>query len=85
MDIQTIVLTVVIPFIIGFLRKMGLPTKWAPITAYGVALILVGIATAFGIDMSVATIADAILKGLGMAGVAVLGYDAIAKAITPSK
>lgn len=77
MDIQTIVLTVVIPFIVGFLRKMNLPTKWAPLAAYGVALALVALGNVFGLDMGVATIADALLKGLGMAGVAVLGYDAL--------
>ena len=82
MDIQTIVMTVAIPFIVGLLRKLALPSKWAPIAAFAVAMALVSLGNVFDLDMGVATLADAILKGLGMAGVAVLGYDAVKPAIT---
>ena len=77
MDIQTVVITVVIPFIVGFLRKMNMPVKWAPIAAFGVAIALVSLGKAFGVEMDVATLADTIIKSLAMAGVAVLGYDAL--------
>ena len=81
MNVETIVLTVVIPFIVGFLRKMSLPTKWAPVAAFAVAIALVSLGKVFGLDMQVVTLADTLIKGLGMAGVAVLGYDAIKPAL----
>ena len=83
MDIQTIVMTLVIPFIVGFLKKMSLPTKWSPVVAFGVALALVSLGKVFGLDMDVATLADTIIKSLAMAGVAVLGYDAVKVATKP--
>ena len=78
--IETIVMTVIIPFVVMFLRKMSLPSKWCPIAAFGVALALVGLGKVFGVEMDINTIAQAIITSLGMAGVAVLGYDTVKKA-----
>jgi len=80
-SIQTIIMTVAIPFVVMFLRKMNLPSKWCPIAAFGVAIALVALAKVFGVDMDINTIAQAIIQSLGMAGVAVLGYDTVKKAI----
>lgn len=82
MDIQTIVMTIVIPAIVMFLRKMSLPTKWAPVAAFGVAIALVSLGKIFGLDMDVQTLAETIIKSLAMAGVAVLGYDTVKSATT---
>ena len=79
MDLYTIVSTVLIPIIVMLLRKIKLPTKFAPIAAFIIAGALVGIGKGFGLNMDVATIADAIIKALATAGVAVLGYDTVKK------
>lgn len=83
MDIQTIVMTVIIPFIVWGLKKLSLPTKWAPIAAFGVAIAVVSLGKVFGVDMDVTTVADTIIKSLAMAGVAVLGYDTYKSVATP--
>lgn len=83
MDIQTIIMTIAIPFIVWALRKLSLPIKWAPIAAFAVAILLVSLGKVFGVEMDVATIADVIIKGLAMSGVAVLGYDTFRAITTP--
>jgi hypothetical protein len=79
MDWYTIVSVVAIPLIVMGLRQLKLPVKWAPVAAFAVAVILVGAGKALGVTLDVNTIADAILKGLATAGVAVLGYDTVTK------
>lgn len=79
MNWYTIISTVVIPFVVMGLRKANLPTKWCPIASFAVALVLVALGKVFGVEMDVNTIAQAILTALGTAGVAVLGYDTVAK------
>ena len=79
MDIYTIVMTVAIPFIVMGLKALSLPSKWAPVAAFVVAISLVAAGKALGIDLDVNTIADLIIKGLATSGVAVLGYDALKK------
>lgn len=83
MDWYSIITTLVIPFIITGLRKLKLSSKWAPIAAFAIALTFVGIGTALGITLDVNTIADAIIKGLASAGIAVLGYDQVKKLTEP--
>jgi hypothetical protein len=81
MDWYTIISVFLIPAIVMGLRKLKLPSKWAPLAAFGIALVLVGIGQLLGLSLDITTIADAIIKGLTTAGVAVLGYDAVKKAI----
>jgi hypothetical protein len=83
MDIYTIVSTVVIPFIVMGLRKIKLPVKFAPLAALVIAAVLVGVGQLFGLAMDVNTIADAIIKALATAGVAVLSYDTVRKLAEP--
>ena len=77
MDWYTIVSIVVIPLIVIGLRKIKMPVKWAPVAAFGIAVGLVAIGKAIGIELDVNTIADAIIRGLATAGIAVLGYDTV--------
>jgi len=84
MSWYTIASTIAIPFVVALLKKIKLPSKWAPLAAFAVAGILVGIGKVFGVEQNVNDIAQAILTALGTAGVAVLGYDT-AKKITETK
>jgi hypothetical protein len=79
MNWYTIVSTIAIPLIVTGLRAAKLPAKWAPVTAFGVAIILTAIGQALGLTLDVNTIAQTILQSLGIAGVAVLGYDQVKK------
>jgi len=79
-----IVTVIVIPFIVQLLKKVNLPTKFAPFAAIVIAAIIVGVGGLFGLTLDVASISDLILRSLGLAGVAVLGYDAV-KQLVPSK
>jgi len=79
MDWYTILSVVVIPFVVAGFKKLGLSSKWAPVAAFLVAIVLVGIGTFFGLGLDVNTIAQAILAGLATAGVSVLGYDTVKK------
>jgi hypothetical protein len=77
MNWYTIVSTVAIPFIVQLLKAMKLPSKWAPLAAFGVAGLLVGLGKVFGVEMNVNDMATAILTALATAGVGVLGYDTV--------
>jgi len=77
MNIVDIVMVVIVPVVVSGLKKLKLPSKWAPIAATAVALALVAVGKVIGLDLDVNSIADAIIKGLAIAGVSVLGYDAI--------
>lgn len=83
MDLYTIISVVVIPFIVAGLKKLKLPSKWAPIAAFVVALILVSAGKLFGLELDVNNIAQAIIAALATAGVSVLGYDAVKKLTEP--
>ena len=61
------------------LKKIKLPSKFAPAAAFAVAIGLVLIGQKLGLELDINTIADAILKGLATAGIAVLGYDQVKK------
>ena len=77
MNIVDIVMVVIVPVVVSGLKKLKLPSKWAPIAATAVALALVAVGKVIGLDLDVNSIADAIIKGLAIAGVSVLGYDTI--------
>ena len=77
MNWYTIVSTVAIPFIVQLLKMMKMPTKWAPLAAFSVAGLLVGLGKVFGVEMDVNNLATAILTALATAGVGVLGYDTV--------
>jgi len=79
MNWYTIVSVAIIPLIVGLLKKVKLPSKWCPVVAFGVAVALVAIGKAFGIDLDVNTIQQALVTALATAGVSVLGYDAVTK------
>lgn len=79
MDLYTIISVVIIPFAVMGLKKLNLPSKWAPIAAFAVALILVAAGKAFGAELDVNSIAQAIIAALATAGVSVLGYDTVKK------
>ena len=85
MDIYTIISTLVIPVIVMLFKKVKLPSKYAPLAAFGAAILLVGVGMVFKLTLDINTIADAILKGLATAGVAVLGYDTVKKLSTDGK
>jgi hypothetical protein len=80
-----------IEVIIGFLaagitqllKKIKLPSKITPIVVLIVAVILVAGARAIGFAPDVNTVAEAIMKALGIAGAAALGYDQLKKLTTP--
>lgn len=74
-----IISVVVIPFVVYGFRKVGLSTKYAPIAAFGVAVALVAIGKAIGIDLDVNTIQSALITALATAGVSVLGYDTVTR------
>ena len=79
MNLYTIISTVAIPFIVMLLKKIKLPSKFAPVAAFIIASILVGIGQLLGLNLDINTIAQAILTSLATAGVAVLGYDTVKK------
>lgn len=85
MDWYTIISIVLIPLIVMGLKKIKLPSKWAPVAVFGVALILVAVGKVIGIDLDINTIADAIVKGLVTAGISVLGYDTVKKLTESTK
>lgn len=77
--IYQIVSVVVIPIIVTLLKKVNLPNKWAPVTAFGIAIVLAVVGQLLGITVDVNTVAQTIMASLATAGVAVLGYDQIKK------
>lgn len=77
--IYQIVSIVLIPIIVTFFKKMKLPSKWAPIASFGVALVLVSVAKVFNIDLDVNSVSQTILAALATAGISVLGYDTVKK------
>lgn len=79
MNLYTIISVVVIPFVVMLLKKLSLPSKWAPIAAFVVALVLVVVGKVFGAELDVNSIAQAIIAALATAGVSVLGYDTVKK------
>jgi len=85
MNWYTIVSIAVIPLVVTLLKKIKLPSKWCPIVAFAVALILVAVGKAFGVDLDVNTIQQAIITALATAGVSVLGYDAVTKLMEAPK
>ena len=82
--VYQIISVIIIPIVVWAARKFKLPTVWAPIAAFGVALVTVSAARIFGIELDVNTVAQTIIVALGTAGVAVLGYDTV-KGITDAK
>jgi hypothetical protein len=85
MNLYTIISVVAIPIVVMLLKKLNLPNKWCPIAAFAVALVLVAIGKAFGVDLDVNNIAQAIVAALATAGVSVLGYDAVKGLTEPKK
>jgi uncharacterized membrane protein YjjP (DUF1212 family) len=77
--IFNIVAVVIVPGIVMLLKKINLPSKFAPVAAFFVATILVGIGKLIGIELDINSVADAIVKGLLLAGVSVIGYDQVKK------
>ena len=70
----------IIPVIVGLLKKIKLPTKFAPIAAIVVALIIVSVGKAFGgVELDFQTVLQTVATALGLAGVSVLGYDLVGK------
>ncbi len=67
--------------IVQVLKLIKLPSKYAPTVCLVVAVILVAGAKALGMDLDVNTVADALLKALGIAGVTVLAYDQVRKVV----
>jgi hypothetical protein len=70
---------VLIPIIVALARKFTFPAKWAPILAFGIAVVLTSVAKFFNIDLDVNTISSLIITALATAGISVLGYDAVRK------
>jgi hypothetical protein len=85
MDWYTILSVIIIPFVVMGLKKLNLPSKWAPIAAFVVALILVSAGKLFGLELDVNTIQQTIIAALATAGVSVLGYDTVKKLMEPAK
>jgi len=83
MNWYTILSVVIIPLVVWGLRAIKLPTKWCPVVAFAVAVGLVAIGKAIGVDLDVNTIQQAIITALATAGVSVLGYDTVKGLITP--
>jgi hypothetical protein len=81
--IWTIIITVAIPFIVQLLKKIKLPSKFAPIAAMVIAVIFVAVGKWVGLDLNVKDIYQAILLALGIAGASVLGYDTVTKLMEP--
>ena len=73
------VAAVVIPFIITLLKKVKLPSKWAPVVAVLLATTYVLIARGAGLDADLNTVYAAIASVLGISGASVLGYDLVKK------
>ena len=83
--LYNLISVIVIPFIIGILKKVKLSSKFAPLAAFVIACGLVGVGKLVGITLDVNSIADIIIKGLATAGIAVLGYDQVKKLTEPVK
>lgn len=75
--VYQVISVIVIPFVVMGIRKVGLPTKFAPIAAFGIALALVTLGKLIGVELDVATLQATIITALATAGVSVLGYDAV--------
>ncbi len=74
---------VIIPFIVTFLKKLKLSSKFAPIAVFLIAVIIVAGGKVLGYDLDVQTIQEALLKALCIAGVSTLGYDTVKKLTEP--
>ncbi len=74
---------VIIPFIVAGLKKLKLPSKFAPIAVFAIAIIIVAGGKFLGYELSTQTIQEALLKALGIAGVSALGYDQLKKLTEP--
>lgn len=81
--IYQVVSIVLIPIIVAIARKLKLPSKWCPIAAFGVALVLVSAGKVFGIELDINNIGQLIMTALATAGISVIGYDQIKGLTTP--
>jgi len=63
--------------IVQGLKKIKLPTKYAPIVVFILAVIGVAIARVFGIVTDITTLSALLFKALGIAGATALTYDQI--------
>lgn len=77
--IYQVISIVLIPLIVGLAKRFKLPSKWAPVTAFGVAIILVSIGKVFGMELDINNIGQLIISALATAGISVIGYDQIKK------
>lgn len=69
--------------IVQFLKKIKLPSKYAPTICLVVAIILVSAARAIGLEMDVNSVAQALLLALGTAGATTLVYDQVKQLTEP--
>jgi len=83
--IVNVVIGLLTAVIVQVLKKIKLPSKFAPIIVLVVAGIIVSIAKALGLTPDLKTIQDAIMTALGIGGVTALGYDQIKKLGEPKK
>ena len=70
-----VVTAVIIPFLVQLLKMIKLPTKFAPIAAVVLAVVIVAGAKWLGVELDFNTMTGLIANALGVAGVSVLGYD----------
>ena len=66
-QVANIVIPAITIFIVNLLKKIKLPTKIAPLVAAVVALLVVGVSKAFGADLDVNSVYDAIIKAIALA------------------
>lgn len=78
-NVISIVIGLLSAGIVQLLKLIKLPSKWAPTVCLIVAVILVSVAKALGLELDVQTVAEALMKALGIAGVTVLAYDQLKK------
>uniref|UniRef100_A0A6M3IUI1 Holin n=1 Tax=viral metagenome TaxID=1070528 RepID=A0A6M3IUI1_9ZZZZ len=69
--------------IVQLLKKIKLPSKFAPMICLVVAIVLVSVAKALGFQADVNTISQALLTALGISGATVLAYDQVKKLTEP--
>jgi hypothetical protein len=67
------------------LKKINLPSKWAPFVVLGLAVVCVGVAKALGITADVETLQGIIAKGLGIGAATISIYDIIKQWLEPTK